>query len=415
MTKLNILHLSDIHFGHPDIDNEQDRLISGITKALNENEIKTDLIIFTGDLTQRALPSEFQNGEDWLRTIQSITGGKILVCPGNHDMDRTEANTETLRLAYSSEESFQLSKSKIYKNHSHIKPFMDWHQNASERDDNFISMWKDQIFTTSSKISIKNIDIHIVALNTAALSCGNDDEGKLCVDVAALNSALKGADSNKEFVISIGHHPINGWLPNWNSEKISTILEQENGPHIYMHGHVHNHQTLGSYQSSGSGLCYFTSGAAYQGSKWPQSFSVLTVDFLKREIINDIFSYHSTSGRWDHDPSSSRPIPIRLPDIKKEKEKTIIQSPQEKNIRRWDNPFDNVASNSLSPDIIPELFVDENNSINRISKSFDSMIEGQRGTGKTMLLRYLSIEVQSYIVEKNNLNVLESFREKKII
>lgn len=418
MTQLSILHLSDVHFGHPDADNEQERLLDGIHKALEEYSIKSDLIVFTGDLAQKALPSEFQNGEDWLRKIQKVTGGKIIVCPGNHDISRPLADENMLRLAYPNEDSFARSKGQIYKSHSHIKPFIDWYKEAYNSDQVFIEAWKDQIFASSSKLDINGVPIHIAALNTAALSCDDNDEGKLCIDIAALNSSLSNADSAREFVIAIGHHPIDSWLTDWNSEKVNNILGQENGPHIYMHGHVHDQETRSSYKSDGSGITCFTAGAAYQGSKWPQSFSLLSIDFARREITTNSYCYSASSGRWDFTPSVSRPVPVSTPNISVPAEENSIREKQDQNVvkkgKKWDNPFDNVASNSLPPHTIPELFVDENNFINRISKSFDSMIEGQRGTGKTMLLRYLSIEVQSYIAQKDVENVLNYFRHNKI-
>ena len=58
------------------------------------------------------------------------------------------------------------------------------------------------------------------------------------------------------------------------------------------------------------------------------------------------------------------------------------------------NPFDLVTANDLKYEEIPHLFVGDYTQFNKISKHFDTVLEGQRGTGKTMILRYMAFETQ---------------------
>lgn len=58
----------------------------------------------------------------------------------------------------------------------------------------------------------------------------------------------------------------------------------------------------------------------------------------------------------------------------------------------WTNPFSMVTANDMKPEEILSLFVGDYTDIQKIEKHFDTMVEGQRGTGKTMVLRYLSLE-----------------------
>jgi len=73
---MTIAHLSDLHFGrisHP-----------GIVEALVEevNDEAIDLVVCSGDLTQRARPSEFEGARDMLSAMVP----PVLVVPGNHDV-----------------------------------------------------------------------------------------------------------------------------------------------------------------------------------------------------------------------------------------------------------------------------------------------------------------------------------------
>ena len=71
-----ILHLSDIHFGTPHRP--------PATRALADwvAEQPPDLIVISGDLTQRAKPSEFAAARAWVDSV----GAPALAVAGNHDV-----------------------------------------------------------------------------------------------------------------------------------------------------------------------------------------------------------------------------------------------------------------------------------------------------------------------------------------
>lgn len=63
----------------------------------------------------------------------------------------------------------------------------------------------------------------------------------------------------------------------------------------------------------------------------------------------------------------------------------------------WQNPFDSVAANNLDFEDIPQLFVGDYTPVDAIKRPFDALLEGQRGTGKTMVLKYLAFETQAKV------------------
>lgn len=73
-----IAHLSDIHFG------AHDPAIVAATVAWLEAR-KPDLVIISGDLTQRAKVDQFRQASAYLNDIRAA-GCPILVVPGNHDV-----------------------------------------------------------------------------------------------------------------------------------------------------------------------------------------------------------------------------------------------------------------------------------------------------------------------------------------
>ncbi|HJT87192.1 MAG TPA: metallophosphoesterase family protein, partial [Bryobacteraceae bacterium] len=70
-----LLHVSDLHFG---------RIQPGLPEALREAaaRIRPDVVVVSGDLTQRARTSEFQQARAFLEQLPSPR----IVVPGNHDV-----------------------------------------------------------------------------------------------------------------------------------------------------------------------------------------------------------------------------------------------------------------------------------------------------------------------------------------
>lgn len=73
-----IAHLSDIHFGANDPN-----IVAATIDWLKEKQ--PDLVIISGDLTQRAREGQFQDAADYLHALRQ-NGLRLLVIPGNHDI-----------------------------------------------------------------------------------------------------------------------------------------------------------------------------------------------------------------------------------------------------------------------------------------------------------------------------------------
>ncbi|RYY23539.1 MAG: metallophosphoesterase [Sphingomonadales bacterium] len=73
-----IAHLSDIHFG------ANDPVIVAATEAWLA-EAQPDLVILSGDFTQRARVAQFRDASAYIDRLRSA-GHKLLMVPGNHDI-----------------------------------------------------------------------------------------------------------------------------------------------------------------------------------------------------------------------------------------------------------------------------------------------------------------------------------------
>ncbi|MEO6580348.1 MAG: metallophosphoesterase [Sphingomicrobium sp.] len=73
-----IIHLSDIHFGAHD-----PQLVTAVEKRLDEESC--DLVVISGDFTQRAKTEEFREAGKFLMRLRDA-GHEVLAVPGNHDV-----------------------------------------------------------------------------------------------------------------------------------------------------------------------------------------------------------------------------------------------------------------------------------------------------------------------------------------
>ena len=74
-----LAHISDVHFGREDPE-----LVDGLLTALAG--ARPDVIVVSGDLTQRARKSQFRKARAFLRKLPRVPH---LIVPGNHDVSAT--------------------------------------------------------------------------------------------------------------------------------------------------------------------------------------------------------------------------------------------------------------------------------------------------------------------------------------
>ena len=73
-----LVHLSDLHFGAHD-----ERLVEAVGRSIDE--LKPDLVVISGDFTQRARTEQFKEACSFLERLQHA-GHEVLGVPGNHDV-----------------------------------------------------------------------------------------------------------------------------------------------------------------------------------------------------------------------------------------------------------------------------------------------------------------------------------------
>lgn len=102
-SSITLLHLSDLRFGDDaaggDSAREADRpadpygqdLDLDLTRLAEEQALRPDLVVVTGDLTEHGMPAEFARADRFLRGLTATLGlarDRLVVVPGDHDVNR---------------------------------------------------------------------------------------------------------------------------------------------------------------------------------------------------------------------------------------------------------------------------------------------------------------------------------------
>jgi predicted MPP superfamily phosphohydrolase len=295
---MRILHISDIHFGLRHDDGVRDIIQMALLECVQG--LSFDVAVITGDIANKGLDQEYVAAKDFCDAL--VSGGKqpLLIVPGNHDVDRTQAQSSDLVNAAKSVDDFSRTEPALLAP-SRFRAF----QRFSE---NYRLDWRSDITSASTTIG----SVAFVAINTALLCHQKDEERRLALHAHRLNDRLGSVYTSDTTTICLGHHPLT-WMAEWNEQlAMSALRRGVRGAHLYLHGHLHDPQGQVSAEVTGSALCTFAAGASYVGSSYPHSFWLIELKPDVNLIEPNIYRYSSANGTFDRDPSTSRSLPTLL-------------------------------------------------------------------------------------------------------
>jgi predicted phosphodiesterase len=279
---MKILHIGDFHFrGGSKYEFDQNLIVNKLIEKAKEYT-PIDFIFFTGDLVFSG-----SNAEDFelahkflfekLCKELSVAINRIIICPGNHDINWDETSEAVL--------TFFGDKGKDSNK-------LNDHYNKADRDlknsflpsENYYNYFKHHFgsfcidsnyLQTTYKFNIDGKDIGIVSLNSAWLSSGirKDKENLLIPTQVVKDSLLKIKDCEVKFVLM--HHPLY-YLVEDNGGEIEDLLYREFN--ILFSGHVHKERIEAKYQSSNGIYCNTTQATLTFEPNGYMGFTVLEYD-----------------------------------------------------------------------------------------------------------------------------------------
>ncbi|MGN6714390.1 metallophosphoesterase [Anaerocolumna jejuensis] len=243
MKSLNILHISDAHIQKKDeseIREIAEKLINDVLKVQKEQDIKIDLVCFTGDLIQRgdkAIKDENQMqlaNEILVQPLLNKLGhekDRFIIVPGNHEVDISKIvkATEKGLLVGSLEEINENIKDM---NKSYLERLEYFYTGLDSYYEDII---RDKIgYAFIREINGKKVGIVCIDSSWRSSGEGACEKGKMYVGEKQVRDLLKHI-KDTDFKICMMHHPLE-----WLSDFESTLIEREMTKFdIVLRGHVH--------------------------------------------------------------------------------------------------------------------------------------------------------------------------------
>lgn len=261
MGKFTVLHLSDLHIDKTEDINSKilrEAMIDDIIEVKEKNGINIELILTTGDITNRGGNEEAFNiaYTFYLNLIGKVNvkSDNCLFVSGNHDIPR-EKSYETLLKNYT-DQDFE----------SYWKMLQNRYENYNKFNEEFhIKKNENKYGGYIRDFNINDTNIRIIGFNTSWFSIGNEDYEKIKIGRKQLDELAEQLKSmsKSEVVIGMAHHPFN-WLNRDERELVNSYINDERRTKVdfILQGHVHDAE-IESISTPDSSFVKLISGIGY--------------------------------------------------------------------------------------------------------------------------------------------------------
>ncbi|WP_127130706.1 metallophosphoesterase [Pseudoflavitalea rhizosphaerae] len=416
---MKILHISDFHFKNSKKDiAAQDLLIDKLVENL-KNEKNIDFILFTGDLVFSG-----ENKNDFISAYNSflvkvasatnVLGRNIILCPGNHDVNRKDVSIPVKDFIRASRKGEDLTK--IVENNKKdelglsCKPTENYflfekkiYQKGEELEISKIG----PLYSTHTR-EIGNKKIGFACINTAWCSTGDDDASNLFFPKSELEKAVKELkEKNVALKILLLHHPLY-FLREFNKSELEDIIYSEFN--IMLSGHLHKREdSLRLIQNEGI-FCSYAHASFTKKEDGKIGFCIIEIDLDELEIKIDRKSYDFEERFFFSLPKQSYILPVNEEKRNQFKLFKVIRKRTEEVIEMANELFVH-SKDKLSQSGFLDLFIDP---VLRTNPNFEVdnyvipnkklpfrvlferknyLIFGKDKTGKTSLLYKLNIDL----------------------
>ncbi len=283
---VNLLHLTDLHFGwqHKDAPQkaQRDLCLNGLIDVLRSlpQQDKPDLVLISGDLGWHGAKSDYAAAKPWLQALAQaceLDISAIVVAPGNHDSVRAEAESiPRPNDAKSADKAIKTPLSRVYQSNA-FEPFTEFVTESG--------MPSLRVGEESTRLAgvVTLAGVRVLALNSAWCAQGDDDKNQLWLGLpqlqvmeaaGQLGETAKGAP----LTVALMHHPFD-WLH--EAETQSTANRSNTKDWLAARCHVlltgHTHTEIRKPDQIAEGCWHFAAGASYAGAGHFNSFRLLRI------------------------------------------------------------------------------------------------------------------------------------------
>ena len=307
MTIIRILHVSDLHASATN-EVDQGRILQEMLKDVEKLHLDNPITIgiISGDLAHRGTLDEFLLAQklliDPLQLRLDLTPERIILLPGNHDIDRSlicKYEEAGLGSALTDREALDVLLSDPGDIANATRRLEAW---DLFHEDFYQSVAKPPEpiapFAFVHRLTIEGVSVGIAALNSAwRASGGPADKGRLLVGERQATAALT-AIADCRIRVAAVHHPLD-WLQPWDAEAVRREFERSNIIALSGHDHVPNPHNVS--HAAGTAV-YGHAGCLYQNIERHNSYTIIDVPAAADSVLFNVRTWWPK--RYEFDAAS---------------------------------------------------------------------------------------------------------------
>ncbi|OEU66083.1 MAG: hypothetical protein BBJ57_04430 [Desulfobacterales bacterium PC51MH44] len=307
-TNTIILHLSDLHFGWDGTElqgTDRTLALNGLRQCLPglEPEWKPNTLLVTGDIGWKGKQSDYKESKLWLQKLfeaTELSAEALFLCPGNHDLKRSLAKTNSR--PSTAKEADEVLSSKNVPEHFQ-KPFEDYISFCREMGLHPYKIGDIESYLFGSRTLG---ELNVICINSAWFSKDKEDKGKLWLGLPLIkhleeNGHLPHPNTSKDRPVTIAllHHP-REWLHDYEihaySNRKNTFDYLAERCHIILSGHTHGE--VRKADQIAEHAWHLFGGAAFAGASHFNSFRLIQIFDNKAIYRSFEFDPKSTDNCW---------------------------------------------------------------------------------------------------------------------
>jgi len=275
------LHLSDLHVGK---SNEFDEnvvykaLLKDISKEIDEKGLQPDLLIFSGDLVFSGKSDQYSEAcqqLDKLLLKLKLPQERLLIVPGNHDVDRDKVTSGAKTIGNSLTDNNRTNS--VLNTPSDLRLTLSGLEHFAQFVNSYFpgcNRFDDAKYFSVDRFDVRGHKIAVLSLNSAWL-CHSDETRQAGIVVGELQvrKALELAEG-AGVKLAVLHHPLES-LREFDRLKSARILT--NDCDFILHGHLHRTSASQTITPDG-GAIIIGSGACYETPDYPNSYNFVRLD-----------------------------------------------------------------------------------------------------------------------------------------
>ena len=282
MATITWLHLSDFHFRSDERQRWDENivlhaLLSDVQERIVSDGLRPDFAVVSGDIAFSGQQDEYILAGHFFDDLLQVTGlskSRLLVVPGNHDVNRKAISrgTRTITDALDSREKMAEVLTDENDRRALLRKLDPY---ARFLTDYFAGqlLFDDERYFYVRDLEAAGQKVAVLGLNSAWLSLGKTDYGRLALGERQVRGALE-ASQLADVRIALMHHPFD-WLWEYDREDCEGLLLE--GCDFILHGHLHRAGLL-SLQTPDSGAVVVAAGASYEARQYPNGYNFVRLD-----------------------------------------------------------------------------------------------------------------------------------------